>query len=144
MNKSHGNCPFCALEGRVLKENKLAWAILSNPRKVPGHFLVMPKRHIEKPWELKDDELIDVYELIFFIERKLVNKLGEGVDIRQNYRPFLKPGPIKQNHVLFHVYPRYYEDYLYQVSEKYETDLFTDLDPGEIAEFAKLLADDKD
>ncbi len=135
------NCPFCNLSGRVLKENQRAQAFLSNPRKVPGHFLVVPKRHLEKPWELTKEELNDIFELVFFIEQRLVSKLGEGADIRQNYRPFLKQGKLKVDHVHFHVYPRYNEDYLYKVAEKYETDLFTELDPAEVEEFAKLLAD---
>ena len=139
MTKTEANCPFCNIGERVLKSNRYAQAFLSNPRKVPGHFLVTPKRHIEKPWELTDGELKDIFELIFFIEQRLVSKLGEGADIRQNYRPFLKSSRLKQNHVHFHVYPRYNQDFLYQVSEKFETDLFTDLDPGEQAEFAKLL-----
>ncbi len=139
----NGSCPFCKLDVRVLKENKLAQAFLSNPRKVPGHFLVIPKRHIEKPWELTKDELQDIFELIYFIEKRLVSKLGQGADIRQNYRPFINQGKMKVNHVLFHLYPRYNEDYLYQVSEKFEADLFTELDPSENEEFASLLADDK-
>lgn len=139
VNKTDPECPFCNVKERVLKSNKYAQAFLSNPRKVPGHFLVTPKRHIEKPWELTDAELKDIFELIFFIELKLVSKLGQGADIRQNFRPFLKASRLKQDHVHFHVYPRYNQDFLYQVSEKFETDLFTDLDPGEQAEFAKLL-----
>lgn len=134
-------CPFCNLNERVLKENGTAQAFLSNPRKVPGHFLVTPKRHIEKPWELTGEELKDIFELIFFVEKKLIGKVGDGVDIRQNYRPFMQQGKIKVNHVHFHVYPRYLEDYLYKVSEQFETDLFTDLDEGEQADFAKLLKD---
>src|SRR5690348_179400 len=119
------NCPFCNLHERVLKENKTAQAFLSNPRKVPGHFLVTPKRHVEKPWELTKAELQDIFELIFFIEQRLIGKLGDGVDIRQNYRPFMKQSRLKKDHVHFHVYPRYLHDYLYKVSEKFETDLFT-------------------
>ena len=143
MTKLNNGCPFCQIKDRVLKDNKHAQAFLSNPRKVPGHFLVTPKRHIEKPWELTRDELQDIFELIFFIEERLVRSLGQGADIRQNYRPFLSRSRLKQDHVHFHVYPRYNEDYLYQVAEKFETDLFTDLDPLENEEFAKLLADDK-
>lgn len=135
------DCPFCSLNTRVLKSNKTAQAFLSNPRKVPGHFLVTPKRHVEKPWELTKDELQDIFELVFFVEQKLIGKLGTGADIRQNYRPFLQQGKIKVDHVHFHVYPRYLDDYLYKVSEQFETDLFTDLDPTEQAEFAKLLKD---
>jgi len=134
-------CPFCNLGDKILKQNKYAQAFLSNPRKVPGHFLVTPKRHIEKPWELTQEELVAIFDLIFYIEQKLVNKLGEGVDVRQNYRPFMIRSKLKQDHLHFHVYPRYNQDYLYQVAEKYEADLFTDLDPEEYDEFAKLLAD---
>lgn len=133
------NCPFCEPKDRVLKENEHALMLLSNPRKMPGHFLVIPKRHVEKPWKLTKDELGDIFDLIFFIEKKIIGKLGDGCDIRQNYRPFLEQSKLKVDHVHFHVYPRYYEDYLYKVSEKFETDLFTDLDESEHDEVAKLL-----
>lgn len=133
------DCPFCNLKDRVLKSNEHANVLLSNPHKVPGHFLVTPKRHIEQPWELTKDELADIFELIFFIEQKIIGKLGDGVDIRQNYRPFLPQGRVKVDHVHFHVYPRSLNDYLHQVSEQYETDLFVDLDEKEAAAVAKLL-----
>ena len=139
MNKT--TCPFCSLKDRVLKENDTAIVILSNPRKVPGHFLVLPKRHIEEPWQLTANELTDIFKLIFFVEQRILGKLGDGVDIRQNYRPFLTQGKLKVDHVHFHVYPRSNEDYLYQVSEKFETDLFADLDDLERKEVEKLLED---
>lgn len=132
-------CPFCDTKDRVLRENASAQVILSNPRKVPGHFLVLPKRHVEKPWELTAEELQDVFELIFFVEQRILGALGDGVDIRQNYRPFMNQSRLKVNHVHFHVYPRSMEDYLYQVSEKFETDLFADLDDLERKEVEKLL-----
>lgn len=133
------DCPFCNPKEPVLKENKFAQVVLSNPRKVPGHFLVMPKRHVEKPWELTNDELTSVFELIFFIEKKIIGKLGEGCDIKQNYRPFMPKSRLKADHVVFHVYPRSLYDYLYKVSEIYETDLFADLDDLEREEVSKLL-----
>ena len=133
------DCPFCALDQRIVKENDLAVAMLSNPRKVPGHFLVLPKRHIEKPWELTAAELSSIFELIFLIEKRIIGKLGDGCDIKQNYRPFLPESRLKADHILFHVYPRSLNDYLYKVSEIYETDLFADLDPLEHDEVAKLL-----
>lgn len=135
-------CPFCNTKDRVLKENEHASVILSNPRKVPGHFLVLPKRHIEEPWQLTADELTDIFKLIFVVEQAILKGgLGTGVDIRQNYRPFLSQSKLKVDHVHFHVYPRSLEDYLYQVSEKFETDLFADLDPLEAREVGKLLTD---
>ena len=132
-------CVFCGTGDPILKENKLAKAILSNPRKVPGHFLVMPKRHVEKPWELTGDELTSIFELIFFIEQRIIGKLGEGCDIKQNYRPFLPQSRLKKDHIHFHVYPRSLQDYLYKAAEIYETDLFADLDDVERGEVAKLL-----
>ena len=133
------DCPFCNAGERALKENATAQVLLSDPRKVPGHFLVVPKRHAEKPWELKPAELQDIFELIFFIEQKIIGKLGDGCDVRQNYRPFMRQSKLKVDHVHFHVIPRYLEDYIYSVSEKYETDLFADLDEKEAAEVAKLI-----
>ncbi len=141
----HGNmtkqaeCPFCDLGAQVVKENNLAVAVLSNPRKVPGHLLVLPKRHVEKPWDLTDEELTSIFTLIFFIEKRLIGKLGDGCDIKQNYRPFLPQSRLKADHVVFHVYPRSLYDYLYKVAEVYETDLFADLDELERAEVAKFL-----
>ena len=125
------DCPFCDCSERVLKQNDLAQAVLSDPHKVPGHFLVMPKRHIEKPWELTPAELTAVFDLIFFIEQKVIGKLGDGCDIRQNYRPFNPQSELKVDHVLFHVLPRSPGDYIHTVSEQYETDLFADLDDME-------------
>lgn len=132
-------CPFCNPKSRVLKENEHAQLVLSNPRKVPGHFLVFPKRHIEQPWELTPEELQDVFELIFYVEQKILGKLGDGVDIRNNFRPFKRQDQLKINHVLFHVIPRSKDDYIYSVSEKFEKDLFAELDELERKEVIKLL-----
>lgn len=123
-----------------MKENAVAQVLLSNPRKVPGHMLVIPKRHVEKPWDLTNDELTGIFELIFFVEKKLIGTLGDGCDIKQNYRPFMPQSRLKKDHVHFHVYPRSLHDYLYKVSEVYETDLFADLDDAERDAVAKLLA----
>jgi diadenosine tetraphosphate (Ap4A) HIT family hydrolase len=112
---------------------------LSDPHKVPGHLLVVPKRHVEKPWELTHEELTDIFDLIFMIEQKILGKLGDGVDIRQNYRPFLDQDGLKVNHVTFHVIPRSQDDYIYSVSEQYEDKLFADLDKAEAEAVAKLL-----
>jgi diadenosine tetraphosphate (Ap4A) HIT family hydrolase len=134
-------CPFCSPLERIVKQNDSAQIILSDPRKVPGHILVNPKRHVEKPWELTAKELEDIYELIFFVEQRIIGKLGDGVDVRQNYRPFMKQSALKIDHVHFHVIPRSLEDYIYTVAEKYETDLFAELDDDEREAVTKLLTD---
>ena len=133
------NCPFCNPNERILKENEHALVVLSNPHKVPGHFLVLPKRHVEKPWELSHEELADIFDLIFFIEQRIIGKLGDGCDVRQNYRPFMKQSDLKVDHVHFHVIPRALDDYIYKVSEQFETELFAELDDAERSAVEKLL-----
>ncbi len=132
-------CPFCNPLNQAVKSNDTAQVFLSDPRKVPGHFLIMPKRHIEKPWELSSKELKDIFDLIFFIEKKIIGKLGDGCDIRQNYRPFMKQGALKIDHIHFQVIPRSYNDYIYKKAEKYEADIFAELDDLEKEEVTKLL-----
>lgn len=133
------NCPFCEPVQRILKSNASAYVLLSNPRKIPGHFLVIPKRHVEKPWELTKEELADIFELIFFVEGKIIGKLGEGCDIRQHYRPFQKQGWIKVDHVHFHVIPRNWKDEIYQNVEKHDTEMFQDMPPDEHDSVAAIL-----
>ena len=135
------SCPFCSPQESVVKINGTAQLLLSDPRKVPGHVLIMPKRHVEKPWDLTQQELQDVFALIADVERRVIGKLGTGCDIRQAYRPFLHQDALKVNHLTFHVIPRAKDDYLYSVSEKYEEDLFAELDDLERDEVTKLLAD---
>ena len=133
------DCPFCNPLERIVKENASAQVMLSDPRKVPGHILVMPKRHVIKPWDLTQQELKNVFELIFFIEQRIISKLGDGCDVRQNYRPFIKQSALKIDHVHFHVIPRSFQDYIYSVVEKHEADLFAELDDLESDAVTKLL-----
>jgi len=134
-------CPFCNSDDQPVKENELAKAVLSDPHKVPGHVLVMPKRHIEQPWEITPEELQAVFDLIFFVEQRFMDKLGSGIDIRQSYRPFKRQDGLKVNHALFHVIPRSPDDYIFTVSEKFEKELYADLDDLERKEVTKLLKD---
>lgn len=134
------NCPFCNPYEQVLRQNDLAQVVLSDPHKVPGHLLVMPKRHIEQPWDLTHDELTSIFDLIFELQQKLIGKLGDGFDIRQSYRPFRPQDNIKINHVVFHLLPRSNEDYIFKVAEQYEKDLYADLDDMERDAVTELLS----
>ena len=140
------DCPFCQLakeEDRTVRSSELSAVILSNPRLMPGHTLVVPRRHVEEPWELTDDELIDVFDQIKYVEKKLLDTIAAGCDVRQNYRPFLQQSKLKINHVHFHVLPRTNEDELYQKSMRFESDLFQDLTDEERAETLRLFEDTK-
>jgi len=134
------SCPFCNPLEPIAKENDLAQVVLSDPHKVPGHVLVMPKRHIEKLDQLQPEELVAIFELISFVEDRFMGKLGEGFDVRQSFRPYLPQDKLKLNHLTFHILPRSMNDYLHQVSGHYEDGLYAELDDKEREAVAKLLS----
>jgi diadenosine tetraphosphate (Ap4A) HIT family hydrolase len=135
------HCPFCQLDStddRVIQTGGLTYTILSDPRLLAGHTLVIPRRHIVKPWELRPPELLAIFQEIDRLRQRLLT-VAEGVDVRQNYRPFLAPSKLKVDHVHFHVLPRTNKDVLYQKSMRYETELFDDLPAAERQQFRALL-----
>ena len=134
------DCRFCTQTDKALRQNDTAMIFLSNPHKVPGHVLVMPKRHIEAPKDLSPQELQDIFELIYLVQERFMGKLGDGFDIRQSYWPFRQPDKIKAKHLLFHVVPRSEGDYLFTLAEgKDPTDLYAELDEVEGDAVARLL-----
>ncbi len=100
---------------------------------------MIPKRHVEKPWEMNGEEASAVMELIFFVQKKFEQKLGGGSNVRENYMPFLPQGRTKVNHVHYHVWPRQFEDRMYQLVDKHDKQLFEDLSEEEHDRAAKLL-----
>lgn len=139
------NCRFCDTERQqhIISKNNHAFALLSNPRLIRGHTLVIPWRHIEYPGELYYEELADCFSLIEDLRAKMLkSKLAEGVDIRQHYRPFLSESHVKVNHLHFHVIPRNPEDRLHKHSMRFETDIFTNLSDKEKQEVSTLLSSD--
>ena len=104
-----------------------------------GHLLVTPKRHVEQPWNLTEAELKEIFSHIHELQKRITETLGTGCDIRQNYRPFMKQGRLKVDHLHFHLLPRTFQDDLYERSMKYETDIFADLVEIEIEEVKSIL-----
>mgnify|MGYP002404195820 CR=1 FL=1 len=137
-------CPFCELDptrNREITSNEHVRVFLSNPRLIPGHTLVIPKRHVEHPNELTEAELVAIFAQINVIRNRLLTSIAEGVDIRQNYRPFLPQGNIKVDHVHFHVLPRTNQDDLYQKYMHLEWQQFQDLTESERDEMLDLLTE---
>lgn len=135
-------CPFCQIDNvknRTLQESEYARVIFSNPRLMKGHLLVLPKRHVEQPWELTKRERDEVLAHVNELQKKLSETLGTGCDVRQHYRPFMVQGRLKVNHVHYHLLPRTLEDELYQKSMKFETPMFVDVPSGEPEQVASLL-----
>ena len=60
------NCPYCTLpeiQERKIIENDLAFAFLGNMPIVPGHTLVIPKRHVAKHENLTEEEMRAIEDL---------------------------------------------------------------------------------
>lgn len=143
LNSQIPACPFCKIDparNHTLQESEHVRVIFSNPRLMKGHLLVIPKRHVEQPWELSDIELKQIFSHIHDLQKRISSSLGTGCDIRQNYRPFMKQGRLKVDHLHFHLLPRTFQDDLYEKSMKYETDIFSDIPKGEVDSVTQLLS----
>lgn len=135
------NCSFCKIDKtktRILKKGKYYYVVLSNPRLVEGHLLVIPKRHVEKASELNKKERREIFDATIALEERVLEKFATGCDIKTHHRPFLKQGWTKVDHLHFHVQPREFEDKLYQKSQKHEKKLWKELSEKERKKFTKL------
>ena len=136
-------CPFCTINQErnpVIKEKDFVIVIPSNPRLVPGHLLIIPKRHVERLSELNTKERKELFETTVEFQEKIIKTLSTGCDIRQNYRPFLKEDDIKVNHLHIHLLPRKFEDELYEKCQIFEIDIFKKLNNEEIDKTCKTFS----
>ena len=138
------NCPFCDIltknTERIIRESKHAFVVLSNPRLVPGHLLVIPKRHVEKFSELAENERGELFDEAIKLEEIILEKFASGCDMSQHFRPFIKQNRLKINHLHIHLRPREFEDNLYQKVMKYEADVFTDLMQDEFEKYKNIFS----
>jgi len=136
------DCPFCNInleKTRILKDGNSIRVIFSNPCLMPGHLLVIPKRHVEKISDLNKDEQEELFKTIIEFQEKILSKVASGCDIRQNYRPFQKQDRLKVNHLHFHLHPRELFDELYKKCQIFEGEVFKDLSSVELDKIFKLL-----
>lgn len=138
------NCPFCDIltknTERIIRESKHAFVVLSNPRLVPGHLLVIPKRHVEKFSELPEEERAELFSEAIKLEEIILEKFASGCDMSQHFRPFIKQDRLKINHLHIHLRPREFKDELYQKVMKYEADVFTDLMQDEFEKYKNIFS----
>ncbi|MBI2023879.1 HIT family protein [Candidatus Giovannonibacteria bacterium] len=135
------NCPFCSIDEdktRIIEEKERIVVILSSPSLMPGHILVIPKRHIEKISELNPDERADLFDTAIEYHKKIIERFSKGCDMRQHYRPFLAQSDVKVDHVHIHLLPRENEDELYQKSMQFERDMWQRPDEIELQKFVEL------
>jgi histidine triad (HIT) family protein len=137
-------CPFCNFEHlknntRVIDESENILVILSNPRLVPGHVLVIPKKHIVKLCELSDAEKKELFDKTIEYQEKIL-KFAKGCDIRQHFRPFQAQDSLKVDHLHIHLLPREFEDELYNKCQIFEKKVFSELSESEKEKFSQLLS----
>ncbi len=134
------DCPFCKKSGlNLLAETKSAIVFFSNPRLVKGHLLVIPKRHVEKLWELSKEETVDIMSLIKNYQQNISENIAAGCDLRQNYRPFLEQNNLKVDHLHFHLIPRGMNDAIYAKTDDEQEGLFHKIEKNEVEEMTNRL-----
>lgn len=101
--------------------------------------MVIPKRHVEKPTEITDEEITDIFKLVKVVQKKIIGALAGGSDVRQHYRPFLPESRTKVNHIHYHVMPRNFKDRMFTTMEFIDPSLFEDLTQEEHDRIAGLL-----
>lgn len=138
-------CPFCNIiterTERIIHETEHAFVVLSNPRLMPGHMLVIPKKHVEKFSELSKEERADLFETAVLFQEKILEKLASGCDLSQHFRPFLKQDRLKVNHLHIHLRPRELEDTFYQKVLSHETEVFEDLSEEETEKYTRMFSE---
>lgn len=107
---SQENCSFCDpvdLTWRLVSEDDVMRSFLANPRIIRGHTLVIPKRHIEPPEFLENNEAIGIFNEINRLQIAMLGRIAAGVDVFQKTRPEIPEGHngTKMNHLHFHILP---------------------------------------
>ncbi|MEX0616249.1 MAG: HIT domain-containing protein [Candidatus Woykebacteria bacterium] len=140
MTAVKNDCPFCEFnEDRVLKEGKHSYVIFSNPRLMPGHLLVITRRHIQRLSQMNNEERDEVLNFVTEFEERILEKLSKGCDIRQNFKPYVENSKTHIKHFHFHLNPRVFEDELYEKADVYRKPLYKELTGEERDKIAKLL-----
>lgn len=135
------NCRFCKIDhkrSKIIREGKNVFVILSSPRLVDGHLLVIPKRHVEKLSQLNKEERDELVDTVIEFQEKILAKFSSGCDIRQNCRPFLRENEVKVDHLHFHLLPREFKDELYKKCQIYEKEVFRALTEEEMKKLSEI------
>jgi diadenosine tetraphosphate (Ap4A) HIT family hydrolase len=143
-------CPFCNLNterNRILHEDQDAIVVLSNPRLMPGHVLVIPRRHVGALFELEPPAQYGVFynamryqERMIKIFTKRWNKPA-GCDLSVHTRPFMPTTQLSiPQHAHVHLRPRFWKDPYYEQVLTHETGIFEALSDFEKEEYQALLS----
>lgn len=102
-------CIFCTLpDSSIIDQNELGMAVRDIFPVNPGHTLIMPKRHVSSYFELTDDEVLALMQLL--------RRAKQAIDAEfkpDDYNIGINNGPLAGQtvpHVHIHVMPRYRGD----------------------------------
>jgi diadenosine tetraphosphate (Ap4A) HIT family hydrolase len=107
MTDIESNCAFCDtanLEWRTIRSSDLFLSFVSKPWFRNGQCLVIPKRHVEAPYQLTRDEGAEIMMELGRIGLALDDGFGTG--IIEKFMPLQAENGIKMNHLHYHVFPR--------------------------------------
>jgi histidine triad (HIT) family protein len=137
-------CVFCDAgpnaKDVVLADLPATTVVFSDPRLVPGHLLIIPKRHVISLVDLTTAERAEAFDTAIEFQQRIILRIAPGCDIRQHDRPFLGQSILKIDHVHLHLLPRWQNDELYLNCQKHEVNLFTHPSQDEVTScFEKLM-----
>ena len=106
---TESTCPFCNPDpSTILAANDHALAFLDGFPVTPGHFLVVPRRHMVSFFEASGEELTGMFDLMAKVREKLLaERSPDGFNIGVNDGPAAGQTVM---HLHIHLIPRYAGD----------------------------------
>lgn len=102
-------CIFCSLPATsIIDENELGFVVRDIFPVNPGHTLIIPKRHVSSYFELNDEEVLALMELLRRAKQRIDDEFKPD-----DYNIGVNNGPLAGQtvpHVHIHVMPRYRGD----------------------------------
>lgn len=103
----HPDCPFCR-EPRIVIQNKLAFVRYDGYPVNPGHFLVIPHRHVAEYFQATSEEKAAIWELVDEMKQTIDDEFSpDGYNVGVNVGV---AGGQSVPHIHVHVIPRYTGD----------------------------------
>ncbi len=117
LGPKEGGCPLCVPpsedEGRlVLRRSARSLVMLNKFPYTNGHLLVLPQRHVGRPWQLEREEFDDLQRLLLFSLQTLEGALRpHGMNLGMNLGEVAGAGV--DGHLHYHIVPRWSGDHNY-------------------------------
>ncbi len=119
-------CKKRVINSQVYYKTKYLYVLYNIKPILPGHSLIIPKRHVEFLSELKDEEWLEVIKVI----RKVVPVLLKRYNADNSYNLAINVGPYSGrvvNHLHIHIIPRRKDDKYSKNSNRIYAGLYNDI-----------------